>query len=89
MPERHTRQISSCRSEPSSPRSRSGRHHVDLVAVEQMRDRTIAAVHLAVADHAKQGHQDLAEDRIVIDRQDEAEVAPGAQRVEGRAKAAF
>jgi len=51
---------------------------LDLVAVEQMRDRTIAAVHLAVADHAKQGHQDLAEDRIVIDRQDEAEVAPGA-----------
>ena len=36
---------------------------------------------------SEQGHQDLAEDRIVIDRQDEAEVAAGAQRVEGRAKA--
>jgi hypothetical protein len=31
-----------------------------------------------VADRAKQGHQDLAENRIVIDRQDEAGVAPGA-----------
>jgi hypothetical protein len=50
----------------------------DLVAVEQMRDRTIAAVHLAVADHAKEGHQDLAEDRIVIDRHDEADIAPDA-----------
>jgi hypothetical protein len=51
---------------------------LDLVAVEQMRDRTIGAVHLIVADRAKQGHQDLAENRIVIDRQDEAGVAPGA-----------
>jgi len=50
----------------------------DLVAVEQMRDRTIASVHLIVADRAKQGHQDLAENRIVIDRHDEADITPDA-----------
>jgi hypothetical protein len=31
-----------------------------------------------VADRAKQGHQDLAENRIVIDRHDEADITPDA-----------
>jgi hypothetical protein len=50
---------------------------VDPIAVERMCDRAIGAFYVVETDGAKQSHKDLPENRVVIHRHDQADVAPG------------
>ncbi len=59
----------------------------DLIGVKQVRDGAIAPRHFVVADRTKESDNDSPENRVVIDRYDQPDVAPRAQRVEGRTKA--
>jgi len=61
----------------------------DLIAVEQVSDRAVAALYLIVANRTKESHQRLPENRVIVDRHNQTDVVSGAQRVEGRAKAIF
>src|SRR5438105_12597970 len=61
----------------------------NLIAVKQVRNRTIATFRFVVLDYAEEGHQGLLENWVIIDRHDEPNVAPDSYRIQGWAEPAL
>ena len=72
----------------SGPLSRSV-GPLDRIAVQRTRDGTEAVLQFTLGNHTKQRYHRLAENGVVIDSHNDADVTACAQRVERRGEATF